>query len=179
MRQDFGESYNLHRKDRRLLYRNDKTALRRIEVWKNYKQFIKDSKVSQRNYLTSEQVAEITDTIFEEIERSWIENEAGILIRNFGYFTVLSQKKKTRPTVAMIATNFHFFHPVFVPFHDDSDLKFYSMDGSIRRRIKNSIIRRSHQKYKYRNMLYTMKDELRMSSRLIAHRRKIRQDGEL
>lgn len=174
MKKDFGTSYNLHRKDKRLLYRNDETPLTRTDVWNTYKQFIKDSKVSTKNYLTQEQVAEITDRLFEQIERCWTENEAGILIRKFGYFTVFAQKKKTRPTAKMLATNFHFFHPVFIPYEDDSDWKFYSMDYTIRRRIKTKIIKRSHKGFRYKTMVHSMREELRMSAALLAHRLKIR-----
>jgi len=177
--QRFGNSYGLTRKDKRLVLRNDETPLKRKEIWDNYMQYTKDAKVSPKNIVDREDIKIITDRIFQELERSWIENEAGILLRQFGYFTVLAQKKnKVKLTANMMRTKKHFYYPVFIPFEDDTDWKFFSMDYTIRRRIKTKIIRKALNGYKYKNMLYTMKDNLRMSEKLLRYRDKLRREKD-
>jgi len=173
-KKDFGSSYGLHGKDKRLVYRNDETSLKRKEIWDNYQQYIKDAKVSPKNILEKNDLYVVVDRLFEEIERSWLENTAGILLRQFGYFTVLASKRKVKATANMIRTKKHFYYPVFIPFEDDTDWKFFSMDYTIRRRIKTNIIRKAINGFKYKNMLYSLKDYLRMSEKLLRYRDKIR-----
>jgi nucleoid DNA-binding protein len=168
--QRFGNSYDLVRKNRRLLYRNEETPLQRADIYEQYIQYTKDHKVSEKNIVDREDIKVIVDRIFQEIERSWIQNTAGIFLRHFGYFTVLARKRKTRVTAKMLTTRGHFYEPIFVPYEDDSDWKYFSMDYSIRRRIKTAIIKRAMNSFKYKNMLYTLKDDLRMSEKLLRYR---------
>lgn len=134
-------------------------------LWKRYKKVARYKKYQVEN---REELKAIVKTIFQVIAERLVENEAGVFIRNFGYFfiwkipnrnlrysiTTKGEEVKTRPN---FYTDNYMYSPIFLP---DTSIKSWSMDNTFNNSFKQELSKELNTGKRYKTYMYTFKNLL-------------------
>lgn len=98
---------------------------------------------------------------YKKIAEKMVDNPHGVFLKNFGYFTILMNPKKTTATlkrgwledkiILNPHTNGRVFHPIFLPIGNNPKFKLFIMDKSFSRKLKMRLKDKLRSKVKYMN----------------------------
>jgi len=129
-------------------------------IWKEYKKTTPPKKYSFAN---REELKTVVKEIFKVIAERLVENEGGVLIRNFGYFfnwKVPKQMQYTLTSKGKYVQKFNLYGnkamhlPTFVP---STDMEGWSMDNTFNRELKKELSHKLNNGKKYKMFAYTFK----------------------
>jgi hypothetical protein len=152
--------------------RTKKSRFARATTQRFYNKYVKDCRIKQEERVTDEERIEIVKRIFGEIKRGLEENDAGVLIKRFGYFSVY-MKPIRRFNGRYYKFGGYRYYPIFTPFTDDSDLKFVTMDYAFYTSTKKKIKEKLTAGHKYFSHRFSFKTMLSLSPKLLAYRKTI------
>ncbi len=153
-----------------ILLVNELTPKNKAISQRFYRKYVKDCKIKKDEIVTPKERVEIVDRIFSEIERSVLDNTGGVLIRKFGYFSVY-KKHTNRKRGKLYKIGGYKHHFVFIPYYDDTDLKFFSMDFSNLRRYRKEIFNRLVAGHVYHCYQHSLKRFLQISEKTLYYRK--------
>lgn len=134
-------------------------------LWKRYKKVARYKKYQLES---REELKAIVKMIFQVIAEKLVTNEAGVFIRNFGYFFIwkipnrnlrysITQKGEDIKTKANFYTDNYMYSPIFVP---DNTLKGWSMDNTFNNTLKQDLSKQLNAGKKYKTYIHTFKNLL-------------------
>lgn len=134
----------------------------------------------KRKDLPAEDVKRIARFFFKKMKEKMLHNEAGVFIKNFGYFCFVRypqrqivRRRKKKKIFTNYHTEGHLYSPTFIPIRKDTALREWSMEGSfyftLRKKMSDLLI--SGKKYKMAfSLLHNMYGHASKKTNLIKFR---------
>ena len=99
----------------------------------------------------------LIDTFFVKVRKHLLDNEAGVFIKDFGYFCIIRNPKPQRRNFKFSMK--HRFEPTFIPIRKDTLMQTWTMDNTFLNFI-HYVLRMKMLKGKKYKMAYTMLNNL-------------------
>lgn len=138
--------------------------------YQHYVQYATKRGVKKKRLLSKKDFDSVKSKIFEEIREGVINCEGGVMVKRFGYFFVLRYpgkrdmfKNREGSSRRPFQVRNRIHQPVFEPYRDFTDLRFWSMDYAFSLRVIYRVRDNLLKGEKYKNYLYSLSRDLNLS----------------